>query len=71
MSKPKEEVLPIQEEVKTIVEATEEVLPTLESIVLDTEAKQQYMRDILSYKASNPVKFASKEKELIKKLLNK
>lgn len=40
----------------------------LDSIVLDTPAKQEFMRTLLAYKAQNPTKFAKKENAFIKKL---
>jgi len=55
------------------VEAIQEVaLPSsLDEIVLDTPAKQEYMRMLESYKKQNPKKFATKEQEFIKKMLSK
>ena len=52
------------------VKALEETLPELDSIVLDTEAKQEFRRVLDVYKKQNPAKFASKEKSFVKKMLS-
>jgi len=52
------------------VKQIEETLPELDSIVLDTEAKQAFRKVLDAYKKQNPVKFASKEKAFVKKMLS-
>lgn len=71
------EIKEVVEVVKVAEEKTVEVVPviaaitSLDQIVLDTPAKQEYMRVIELYKRQNPVKFALKEKEFIKRMLTK
>lgn len=56
------------EEAKLVVETVSET--TLDMIVLDTEAKQKFMRVLEVYRNQNPEKFKTKEQAFIKKLLS-
>ena len=59
-------------EIKEVEATTEVAFPTsLNEIILDTPAKQEYMRTLESYRKQNPKKFATKEPEFIKKMLSK
>jgi len=62
--------MPRAKKEEEVQEVTIKTLPTLDSIVLDTEKKQAYMRVLETYKKQNPVKFAIKEESFIKKLLS-
>lgn len=56
------------EAAKLVVETVSE--RTLDTIILDTEAKQVYMRVLEVYRKQNPEKFKAKEQSFIKKLLS-
>ena len=59
-------------EIKEVEATTEVAFPTsLNEIILDTPAKQEYMRLLELYKAKKPKKYAAKEQEFIKKMLSK
>jgi len=62
------EVATVAEEAKKVVETVSNI--TLDSIVLDTEAKQSFMRVLEVYRRQNPAKFKAKEQSFIKKMLS-